>query len=80
MTESAVCDSSTTKGKETEATSSREIGVDQNIGENRNEKKSDNDDAAGDRNKFKKVEMPVFNGEDPDSWLFRAKRRREMNS
>ena len=27
-----------------------------------------------DRNKFKKVEMPVFNGEDPDSWLFRADR------
>ena len=22
------------------------------------------------RHKFKKVEMSVFNGEDPDSWLF----------
>lgn len=27
-----------------------------------------------DRSKFKKVEMPVFNGVDPDSWLFRADR------
>ncbi|KAA0055926.1 transposon Tf2-1 polyprotein isoform X1 [Cucumis melo var. makuwa] len=27
-----------------------------------------------DRSKFKKVEMPIFNGTDPDSWLFRADR------
>ncbi|KAA0055700.1 Ty3/gypsy retrotransposon protein [Cucumis melo var. makuwa] len=27
-----------------------------------------------DRSKFKKVEMPVFDGTDPDSWLFRADR------
>ena len=26
------------------------------------------------RNKFKKVEMSVFNGEDPNSWLFHADR------
>lgn len=30
------------------------------------------DEGEGDRNKFKKVEMPMFNGTDPDSWLFRA--------
>ncbi|KAA0057269.1 transposon Tf2-1 polyprotein isoform X1 [Cucumis melo var. makuwa] len=29
---------------------------------------------AMDRSKFKKVEMPVFTGTDPDSWLFRADR------
>ncbi|TYK28131.1 transposon Tf2-1 polyprotein isoform X1 [Cucumis melo var. makuwa] len=27
-----------------------------------------------DQSKFKKVEMPIFNGTDPDSWLFRADR------
>lgn len=27
-----------------------------------------------DRSKFKKVEIPIFNGIDPDSWLFRADR------
>ena len=27
-------------------------------------------DFSNDRNKFKKVEMPIFNGDDPDSWLF----------
>lgn len=31
-------------------------------------------DATVDRNKFKKVEMPVFSGVDPDGWLFRAER------
>ncbi|KAA0066119.1 transposon Tf2-1 polyprotein isoform X1 [Cucumis melo var. makuwa] len=29
---------------------------------------------AMDRSKFKKVEMPIFTGTDPDSWLFRADR------
>ncbi|KAA0065906.1 transposon Tf2-1 polyprotein isoform X1 [Cucumis melo var. makuwa] len=32
------------------------------------------DDKTFDRSKFKKVEMPIFNGTDPDSWLFRADR------
>lgn len=27
-----------------------------------------------DRSKFKKVEMPVFGGDEPNSWLFRADR------
>ncbi|KAA0047482.1 histone-lysine N-methyltransferase ASHR1 isoform X3 [Cucumis melo var. makuwa] len=74
LTESAVRDKSTTKGKKNEATSSCDIGADRNIGEGRNERKSDNDENAGDRNKFKKVKMPIFNGEDLDSWLFRVER------
>ncbi|TYK06185.1 histone-lysine N-methyltransferase ASHR1 isoform X3 [Cucumis melo var. makuwa] len=73
LTESTICDSSTTKGKESEATS-KDIRADRNIKEGRNEKKSKNDENVGDRNKFKKVEMPIFNGEDHDSWLFRTER------
>ena len=42
--------------------------------EPKNEEKKMNEDANCDRNKFKKVEMPIFNGDDPDSWLFRAER------
>lgn len=30
------------------------------------------DDGRGERIKLKKLEMPVFNGTDPDGWLFRA--------
>ncbi|KAA0066053.1 transposon Tf2-1 polyprotein isoform X1 [Cucumis melo var. makuwa] len=37
---------------------------------NSNEKESE--EKNNDRSKFKKVEMLVFNGEDPDAWLFRA--------
>ena len=36
--------------------------------------KLEGEDSAGDRSKFKKTEMPVFVGNDPDSWLFRAER------
>lgn len=32
------------------------------------------DQGQYDRSKFKKVEMPVFSGDDPDGWLFRAGR------
>ena len=38
------------------------------------EEKLEKEDGNTERNKFKKVEMLVFNGEDPDSWLFRANR------
>lgn len=30
------------------------------------------EDNSHDRYKFKKVEMPAFDGEQPDDWLFRA--------
>ncbi|TYK00413.1 ty3-gypsy retrotransposon protein [Cucumis melo var. makuwa] len=40
-------------------------------------KKSETDESYSDRNKFKKVEMLVFTGEDPDSWLFCAERSQE---
>ncbi|KAA0058423.1 transposon Tf2-1 polyprotein isoform X1 [Cucumis melo var. makuwa] len=43
------------------------------IGESRGEGRS-GEDKAFDRSKFKKVEMSIFNGIDPDSWLFRADR------
>lgn len=34
--------------------------------------KAEGDENFSNRNKFKKVNMPVFNGSDPDSWLFQA--------
>lgn len=40
-------------------------------GESKRDEKTD-DERPMDRSKFKKVEMPVFNGTDPDSWLFRV--------
>lgn len=36
--------------------------------------KSGGDESSNVRNKLKKVEMLVFSGSDPDSWLFRANR------
>ena len=38
------------------------------------EKKEDGEEDGNDRDRFKRVEMPVFDGDDPDSWLFRAER------
>ena len=42
--------------------------------ETNNEEKKPNEEGNNDRNKFKKVEMPIFNGDDLDSWLFCAER------
>ncbi|KAA0062881.1 transposon Tf2-1 polyprotein isoform X1 [Cucumis melo var. makuwa] len=64
----------TNKGKEKEATSSKSAVSGQSNSDDRDEGKTEIEEAAADRNKFKKVEMPVFAGEDPDSWLFRAER------
>ncbi|KAA0064313.1 transposon Tf2-1 polyprotein isoform X1 [Cucumis melo var. makuwa] len=64
MTESAFRDSTLMKMKENEGSTSRDTRVE------RHEKRTESDDSK--RNKFKKVEMPIFNGEDLDSWLFRA--------
>ena len=68
VTESIVQATPTTKSAEGESSASKEI---------RNgtpEKKDDNEGENNNRSKFKKVEMLVFNGDDPDSWLFRADR------
>ncbi|KAA0040844.1 histone-lysine N-methyltransferase ASHR1 isoform X3 [Cucumis melo var. makuwa] len=61
MIESNVRDSPAMKSKVSEATSSRDIR------ETSAERKSDMDEASADRSKFKKVEMPVFTGDDPES-------------
>ncbi|TYK02420.1 transposon Tf2-1 polyprotein isoform X1 [Cucumis melo var. makuwa] len=74
VTKSAARDSATRKGKENEATLSMTAKSDRNIEVIRDEKKNDSEENSGDRNEFKKVEMPVFIGEDPDSWLFRIER------
>ncbi|XP_050942545.1 uncharacterized protein LOC127149990 [Cucumis melo] len=66
--------SATDKGKEKEASTSKSTEITRNAEEERVDGKADNDEPATDRSKFKKVEMPVFSGEDPDSWLFRAER------
>lgn len=62
MKKSAARDSATMKMKEHEGSSSCDIRAE------RCERKTENDDRNNDRNKFKKVEMSMFNGEDPDSW------------
>ncbi|KAA0046073.1 Transposon Ty3-G Gag-Pol polyprotein [Cucumis melo var. makuwa] len=62
------------KGKESDASSSRMNESERNFRTDGGERRNDSDDGFSDRNKFKKIEMPVFTGEDPDSWLFRAER------
>lgn len=37
-----------------------------------NEIKYEGSDIPNDRSKFKKVEMPVFSDNDPNSWFFQA--------
>ncbi|TYK19856.1 ty3-gypsy retrotransposon protein [Cucumis melo var. makuwa] len=74
VTEFTAKETEKAKGKEIDASSSKTAESDQNFGADRNERKIDSDDGSHDRNKFKKIEMPVFTGEDPDSWLFRAER------
>ncbi|KAL0533794.1 hypothetical protein IC582_028065 [Cucumis melo] len=74
VTESTAKESEKVKGKESDASSSRAADSDRNFGADRNDRRIDSDDNFHDQNKFKKIEMPVFTGEDPDSWLFRAER------
>ena len=74
MTKMPVRDAENVKRKENEASSSQTEESNRNFGNDRNEKKNEADESYSDRNKFKKVEMPVFTGEDLDSWLFRAER------
>ncbi|KAL4037585.1 hypothetical protein IC575_001182 [Cucumis melo] len=73
-TEPAVKDFEKAKGKESDASSSRMNESDRNHRNEGGERRIDCDEGYSDRNKFKKIEMPVFTGEDPDSWLFRAER------
>ncbi|KAL0540685.1 hypothetical protein IC582_020695 [Cucumis melo] len=73
-TEPTVKEFEKAKGKESDASSSRMIESDRNFRADGSERRNDSDDSFPDRNKFKKIEMPIFTGEDPDSWLFRAER------
>ncbi|TYK14455.1 transposon Tf2-1 polyprotein isoform X1 [Cucumis melo var. makuwa] len=66
MIESNMRETSAMKSKENEVTSSHDIG------ETSAERKTETDEILGDRNKFKKVEMLVFTGDDPDSLLFQT--------
>ncbi|KAA0050169.1 Ty3/gypsy retrotransposon protein [Cucumis melo var. makuwa] len=77
VTEPAVKEFEKAKGKESDASSSRMNESDRNFRTDGGERRNDSDDGFSDRNKFKKIEMPVFTGEDPDSWLFRAERSQE---
>ncbi|KAA0054137.1 Ty3/gypsy retrotransposon protein [Cucumis melo var. makuwa] len=71
--ESVMHESVFAKGKEKEESTSKSADNERIAENGRNERKAENDDTTADRRKFKKVEMSVFSGEDPDSWLFRAK-------
>ncbi|KAA0044267.1 transposon Tf2-1 polyprotein isoform X1 [Cucumis melo var. makuwa] len=73
-TKFAARDSVVAKGKKSEATSSKTIDSDRNIGECQNEKKSNIEDTSTNQSKFKKVKMSVFIGNDLDLWLFHADR------
>ena len=66
--ESPVQTTSTMKSVEGESSGSKETRNDMS------KKKVDDEGENNDQSKFKRVEMPVFNGDDPDSWLFQADR------
>ncbi|KAA0057273.1 hypothetical protein IC582_010045 [Cucumis melo] len=72
--DSVTHESASAKGKAKEASFSKLADTKRIAQESRNERKIENNDAAADQSKFKKVKMPVFSGEDPDSWLFRAEK------
>ena len=67
LLELTMCNSSAKEVSECEGSSKRETET------KKVEKKTD-DESGSERNKLKKVEMPIFNGDDPDNWLFRAER------
>ncbi|TYK21389.1 ty3-gypsy retroelement transposase [Cucumis melo var. makuwa] len=72
LSESMMRESPATNTKENERSSNREIGS------KKADKKSNTEDNNGDRNKFKKVEMLAFSGEDLDSRLLRAERSKGL--
>ncbi|TYK05493.1 transposon Tf2-1 polyprotein isoform X1 [Cucumis melo var. makuwa] len=79
-TKFAARDSVVAKGKKSEATSSKTIDSDRNIGECQNEKISNIEDTSTDKSKFKKVKMSVFIGNDLDLWLFHSDRTVEVTN
>ncbi|KAA0050629.1 transposon Tf2-1 polyprotein isoform X1 [Cucumis melo var. makuwa] len=67
----------TNKGKEKEATSSKSAISGRNNADDRNEGKTETEEFTPDRNKFKKVEMPVFAGKTQIHGFFTPKEERE---
>lgn len=65
---------SSSKLKETGGKKIEGIAISKESNDETKKEVKEEEDKTVDRNKFKKVEMPVFNGNDPDSWLFRADR------
>lgn len=64
-------------GKKTESAVSHTKGTETNVSEISEGSKKDgrnDEEKTADWSKFKKMEMPVFNGTDLDSWLFRINR------
>lgn len=50
------------------------IAISEELNDETKKEVKEEEDKIVDRNKFKKVDMPVFHGNDLDSWLFRADR------
>ena len=48
------------------------IAISEELNDETKKEVKEEEDKIVDRNKFKKVDMPVFHGNDLDSWLFRA--------
>ncbi|TYK17139.1 putative retroelement pol polyprotein [Cucumis melo var. makuwa] len=71
-----VVNEKSTTTSDLEGSSSKMKGIANSDESNEETKKEvkDEEDKAAERNKFKKVEMLVFTGNDPNSWLFRADR------
>ena len=68
MAESNVRETMTMKTRVGGGSTSKENGIEAK------EENIEGNDKSSERNKFKKVEMPIFKGEDPEYWLFRADR------
>lgn len=62
---------SSSRSKESEGKKVEGITISDNVIEEIKVNSKEEEDKTVEWNKFKKVEMPMFNGIDPDSWLFR---------
>ena len=66
--ESIVNDKSvTTSDMEGSTSKMKEVAVSKDSNDETKKESKDEEDKIVERNKFKKVEMPIFNGNDPDS-------------